>query len=206
MTDARAAGAEAEAADAALMLRVQAHDSGAFGALYDRLGSRAYRLAYAVAADRPRAEDIVEAAFLSVWRGADGFRPEHGTVAAWLMGVVRESAKDSLRRHGQSGGLLRGATDSAVDDGAPAVEDRSSEAVEDAGVEAGGAARLRATLERLPPAQRDVIHLAYFGGLTSSEIAQALSLPPRTVKGRMRLGLAGLQPHGDPGSRPDGDR
>ena len=85
---------------------------------------------------------------------------------------------------------------SALDERPPAVAVESVEAAEDAGVESPGAARLRATLERLPPAQRDVIHLAYFGGLTSSEIAQTLSLPPGTVKGRMRLGLAGLRPSG----------
>ena len=98
-------GAEA---DAAVMVRVQARDSGAFGALYDRFGTRAYRLAYAVATDRPRAEDIVEAAFLSVWRGADSFTPEHGTVASWLMGVVRGRANDdSLRLHHRSGAPRR---------------------------------------------------------------------------------------------------
>lgn len=195
MTGARTDRAVTDAADVALMVRVEAHDSGALGTLYDRFGSRAYRLAYAVATDRPRAEDIVEAAFLSVWRGADSFTPGHGTVASWLMGVVRQRANDSLRLHDRSGGLPA-VVGSVVDHGPPAVADESVQAAEAVSVESREAAHLRATLERLPPGQRDVIHLAYFGGLTSTEIAQTLSLPPGTVKGRMRLGLAGLRRDG----------
>ena len=130
--------------DAALMFRVQAGDTDAFGALYDRLSPRAYRVAYGVARDHPRAEQIIQEAFLSVWRDREQYRPEQGSVVDWVMGTVQRGA-------------------------------------------------IRDALARLPATERDVIALAYFGELSASEIAQQLSLPVGTVKGRMRFGLDKLQ-------------
>jgi RNA polymerase sigma-70 factor (ECF subfamily) len=139
--------------DADLMLRVQADDAEAFGLLYDRFSSRAYRVAYGATHDRPRAEDIVHDAFFSLWRRRADYRPELGTVTAWVMAAVRH---------------------------------RSIEA-----------AKLRDSLARLPAAERDVIALAFFGELSAAEIAQELTLPLGTVKGRMRLGLEKLNDGSD---------
>ena len=141
----------APATDDALVRRVQEHDAEAFGELYDRFAARAYAVARAISRDGPEAEQVVQEAFLSVWRGRARPRPEHGTVAAWVMGIVREHAVDGDR-------------DEA----------------------------LRRTLDRLPAEQRDVIALAWFGGLSTEEIAAELALPSGTVKGRIRLGLSEL--------------
>lgn len=72
----------------------------AFGALYDRFGTRAYRVAYAISRDGTRAEDIVQEAFLSVWRSRAAYQPQRGPVTGWVMGTVRNRAIDSFRRNG----------------------------------------------------------------------------------------------------------
>lgn len=172
--------------DAALMARVQADDPFAFAALYDRFGRRAYTVAYMVSRDRSRSEEIVQEAFLSVWRARAVYTPRRGTVAAWLMGTVRHRAIDALRRHHRHD--HRRADGDGIDDSLEAPGD-----VEEEVVERDEAARLRSTLARLPDAQREVITLAYFGQLSTSEIADELSLPLGTVKGRMRLGLTKLR-------------
>ena len=191
MTEARTVSADEH--DAALMRRVQADDQAAFGALYDRFGTKAYRVAFSVARDRPRAEDIVQEAFLSVWRSRAGYRPELGTVVGWIMHTVRNRAIDSLRRNGRHDDRRAPGGDQEIDDRLIAPG-----SVEDTVGERDQAARLRRTLARLPAAQRDVIALAYFGELSTSEIARQLSLPLGTVKGRMRLGLDKLRADGPP--------
>lgn len=174
--------ASAAADDAALMVRVQADDCDAFGMLYDRFAIRAYGVARAVCADDSRAEDIVREAFLSVWRGRASYRPEDGSLVGWVMGIVQQRAIDALR----SGN--RRPADGHIDDRLAAPG-----STQDTVVEREQAARLGSTLARLPAAQRDVIILAYFGNLSTSEIARDLSLPVGTVNGRMRLGLSKLR-------------
>ena len=176
---------EADEADAALMVRVQDDVPEAFGALYDRFGARALRLASATTRDTARAEDIVQDAFLSVWRSRAGYRPDYGSVGGWIMGVVRNRAIDAHRRHS------RHDTRRADEQYADAQAARGS--LDESVGERDDAARLRAALARLPDAQRDVITLAYFGELSATEIASELSLPLGTVKGRMRLGLDKLR-------------
>ena len=185
MTGARAPVAPGALDDAQLMLRVQAGDSDAFDALYDRFASRAHALARAVGRDA-HADDIVQEAFLTVWRSRAAFRAERGTVLAWVMGTVRRRAIDSVRGQGRHDRRRAGEDD---------MEERlpASGSVEEDVADRDQAARLRETLARLPAAQRDVITLAYFGDLSTSEIATELSLPLGTVKGRMRLGLCKLR-------------
>lgn len=181
----------ADQTDAELMLRVQADDSAAFGELYDRLAARAFRVADAIARDPARTGDMVEEAFLAVWRSRARFRPEHGTVAAWVMGTVRHRAIEAPRQQDRHD--RRRTDDEHIDERVPApggVEDRNGEHDE--------AARVRTTLARLPAAQRDVIALAYFGELSTTEIARELSLPLGTVTGRIRLGLDQLRDDATP--------
>ena len=176
----------APVADADLMRRAQSGDSDAFGVLYDRLGTRAYRLAYAIARDDSRAEDIVQEAFMSVWRSRASYRPEAGSVVGWVLGTVRHRAIDAVRVHSRHDS--RRAYDDQLDQQVPEPGN-----LEETAAERDQAAQLRDTLARLPAAQRDVITLAYFGELSASEIADELSLPLGTVKGRMRLGLNKLR-------------
>lgn len=181
----------AELDDANLMLRVQADDPEAFGALYDRFGSRAYRVAYAIARDSSRAEDVVQEAFLSIWRSRASYQPGRGAVVAWVLGTVRNRAIDSGRRAGRHDN--RRSDDERIEETLQAPG-----SLEQTTVERDQAARLRGALAELPDAQREVIALAYFGELSTSEIAGELALPMGTIKGRMRLGLQKLriaEPH-----------
>ena len=178
---------DVDEADKALMRRVQADDPDAFGALYDRFSARAYRVAAGIAHNRSHAEDMVQEAFVTLWRSRGRYHPEYGTVAGWVMMTVRHRAIDWLRvqtRHD----ARRDGTDHAVDERLP-----TAEVMEDKVAERDAAARLRTTLATLPAAQRDIIALAYFGELSATEIADRLSLPLGTVKGRMRLGLDKLR-------------
>lgn len=168
------------------MARVQAGDGEAFSALYNRYASRAHRVACAVGIDVGRAEDVVQEAFLSIWRGRAGYRPHHGSLDGWVLRTVRHRAIDSLRSHGRHD--RRRAADEPIDERL-----RAPGSVEDAIGDRDVAARLRTTLSRLPAGQRHVIALAYLGGLSTSEIARELSLPLGTVKGRLRLGLMKLR-------------
>ncbi len=177
----------ADLGDEELMLRVQADQPDAFGELFDRFGTRAYRVAYAIEHNGTRAEDIVQDAFLSIWRARASYQPERGSVIAWVIGIVRNRALDSLRRHGRHDNRRAGGEHMLERLQAPG-------STEQATGERDEAAHLRGVLAQLPEAQREVIALAYFGELSTTEIASELVLPLGTVKGRMRLGLEKLRP------------
>lgn len=172
--------------DHALMLLVQGNDQEAFGVLHDRLVRRALFVAHALHVRGDRVEDVVQEAFLSVWRARASYCQERGRVHAWVLAIVRSRAIDSMRRHGRHDRVYNG-----CDELIAAMPDSAD--VEAEGVERGDAGALRAALARLPLAQREVIALAYFGKLTHVEIARELSLPLGTIKGRMRLGLNQLR-------------
>lgn len=173
--------------DQELMGRVQAaEDVAAFGSLYDRHATRAYRIAWSVCGDAHRAEEAVQDGFLSIWRSRKRYRAERGSFQAWSMTLIRHAAIDTLRREraARRPRLVDQKTD-APDLAAPSPQDR---------VVAGDRAdALRMALTQLPAAQAEVIQLAFFGELTHSEIADQLALPMGTVKGRMRLGLERLR-------------
>ena len=171
--------------DLQLMERIVTGDDEAFVKLYDRYGARAYRVARSVCRDDGRAEDSVQEAFISLWRSPASYQPARGTVASWLLVVVRNRAIDLSRRHGKEADHR---ADPDLLDTRHAAGDVAAEAVASA-----DAPHLRALLARLPDAQQEVIVLAYYGQLTHAEIADRLELPPGTVKGRMRLGLQKLR-------------
>jgi len=169
-------------ADEELMLLVQGADPRAFEVLYDRHGGAAFSLAYRMVGNRTAAEDIVQEAFLSIWRSRIRFQRERGSVRTWVLGIVHHRAIDALRRnvvHERRRASAEG------------IEERF-EAKELTDVEAARreeAQTLRAALEDLPDEQSRVIELAYFGGFTHTQIAEILEQPVGTIKGRMRLGL-----------------
>ena len=174
----------ADESDEHLMDRVQADDTAAFGELYDRHASRAFRVAQSVCRDAGRAEDAVQEGFLSIWRSRSSYRSGQGSFKAWAMQVTRNRAIDSIRREKSRVALAELEAD-PVDSTAATVSDRVVARSE------GDA--LREALLRLPDVQSEVITLAFFGQLSHSEIAARLSLPPGTVKGRIRLGLEKLR-------------
>jgi RNA polymerase sigma-70 factor, ECF subfamily len=170
-------------ADEDLMTLVERKDPVAFELLYDRHGGAAYSLAHRIVGDAQGAEDVTQEAFLSIWRSGARFDPARGSVRSWTLGVVRNRSIDALRR--QSGRAPK----LDLDDDAALAAQPGGELTDAEAIRRDTARRVRGALRELPEEQSEVIGLAYFGGFTHSEIAQILSMPLGTVKGRMRLGL-----------------
>ena len=171
--------------DEALLAAVQRRDERAIAALYDRYGGLAFGLAYRILDDRGAAEDVVQDAFMSVWRRAVSFQLDRGSVRTWLLSIVHHRAIDRLR--GAAGKTRRDAPLDEVDRIAQ-VDDPWREV----SIRVQGDV-LKRGLATLPEAQRQTIELAYFGGYTQQEIATAMDVPVGTVKGRMRIGLQKLR-------------
>lgn len=168
--------------DEDLVARLTGRDTDAFAALYDRHSRMAFGLAYRLLNDPSGAEDVVQEAFLSLWRQAETFRPDRAAVKTWLLSIVHHRAVDRLRRS-----TSREVSDTILDE-------RIERADENVDVEHQVSQELEATQVRqalltLPPDQRRAIELAYFGGHSHSEIARMLDVPIGTVKGRLRIGL-----------------
>jgi len=161
---------------------VQSGDPRAFEVLYDRHGGAAFSLAYRMVGKRAVAEDIVQEAFLSIWRSKVRYEREKGSVRTWVLGIVHHRTIDALRRN-----LVHERRRASAE----GLEERQ-EAKELTDVEAARreeAREVRAALQALPGEQSRVIELAYYGGFTHTQIAEMLEMPVGTVKGRMRLGL-----------------
>ena len=165
-----------------ISLVYQARDSEAFATLYDRHSRAAYSLAYRMMGERQAAEDLVQEAFLKLWRGAaSSYRPERGSVRSWLLAIVHNRAIDQLRSSAS-----RRRTQEKVEATAPRFQ--PSEAFKESWRNVQRE-QVREALKGLPEEQLKVLELAYFSGYTHVEIAGLLDLPLGTVKGRMRLGL-----------------
>jgi RNA polymerase sigma-70 factor, ECF subfamily len=170
--------------DEELMPLVGEKDPEAFEVFYDRHGGAAYSLAYRIVGDRTSAEDVTQEAFLSIWRSGARYDRARGSVRAWTLGIVRNRAIDALRR--QAAGRAPKLT---FDDEAALEQRPSPDLTDEQALQRDEAQRLRGALSELPGEQSKVIELAYFGGFSHSEIAEMLSMPLGTVKGRMRLGI-----------------
>jgi RNA polymerase sigma-70 factor, ECF subfamily len=173
-------------ADEELMDLVRTSDAAAFSAIYDRHSAAAYSLAYRMVGRKNQAEDVVQEAFLSLWRASGRYDVNRGSVRTWILGIVHNRAIDSLRRATVHDS--RRASDEGIEERFEASDRTDLEAARR--TEAG---EIRDALTTLPPDQLKVIELAYFGGFTHSEIAEMLNTPLGTVKGRMRLGLEKLR-------------
>jgi len=174
-------------ADAALVLAIGRRDDAALAELYDRYGRLAFALAYRLLGERGAAEDVVQDAFLAVWRHAERYRPDRGAPRSWLMTIVHHAAID--RRRGRQ---RREHGDVPLDDVAFGLESDEADTFETVaqGIEAE---QIRRALADLPAEQQQAIELAYFGGLTQQEIAARTGAPLGTIKGRIRLGLGKLR-------------
>jgi RNA polymerase sigma-70 factor (ECF subfamily) len=169
-------------ADEELMLVVQDGDPRAFEVLYDRHGGAAFSLAYRMVGTRAIAEDIVQEAFLSIWRSRVRYERARGSVRTWVLGIVHHRTIDALRRN-----LVHERRRASAE----GIEQRHQpdELTEVEAVRRQEAREVRAALSALPGEQARVIELAYYGGFTHTQIAEMLEMPVGTVKGRMRLGL-----------------
>jgi RNA polymerase sigma-70 factor (ECF subfamily) len=175
-----------ELADEELMQLVYRSSADAFEVLYDRHADTAFSLALRICRQRAPAEDVVQEAFLSVWRSRARYDRSRGSVRTWLLGVVHNRAIDAIRRR-----TVRERSiifDEGAHERVPATERTEVEVAR-----REEAREVREALEELPEEQSRVIELAYFGGLTHVQIASMLDTPVGTVKGRMRLGLAKMR-------------
>ncbi len=164
-------------------------DAEAFAGLYDRHGRAAYSLAYRMMGERQAAEDLVQDAFLNVWRAAGSYRAEKGSVRTWVLSIVHNRGIDQLR----ATATRRRTQDKAeVEASASQPSEAFSETWRNSQRE-----QVREALRVLPSEQVQVLKLAYYSGYTHTEIAELLDLPLGTVKGRMRLGLKKIREHFD---------
>lgn len=174
----------AELSDEQLVHRLIAGQPEAMAELYDRYGDPAYALALRITGDDARAEDVVQEAFVKIWRQAARFDSQRGSLRAWVMAVVRNQALDVFRgragRERREVDLDQIGPDARVCDPWPHVSASLLRS------------RVRTALCSLPPEQRQVVELSYFSGLTCREIGNMLGLPLGTVKSRLRLGMEKL--------------
>jgi RNA polymerase sigma-70 factor (ECF subfamily) len=176
-------------ADEDLISLVEANDAQAFAVLYDRHSRAAYSLAYRMMGKRQAAEDLVQDAFLKVWRAAGSYRAERGSVRTWLLSIVHNRGIDQLRSlasHRRTQDRIEASAPKSQPSEAFAESWRNSQSEQ-----------VREALKTLPPEQLKILELAYFSGYTHAEIAKLLGLPLGTVKGRMRLGLKKVRDYFD---------
>jgi RNA polymerase sigma-70 factor (ECF subfamily) len=173
-------------ADEDLMQLLRRGDPRAFEAVYERHSAAAFSLAYRMVGRGNVAEDVVQEAFLSIWRSGARYERARGSVRTWVLGIVHHRAIDQLRR--SSVHDKRRASDEGIEERLESGERTDVEVAR-----RDEAETIRSAMETLPPEQSHVIELAYFGGFTHTEIADILETPVGTVKGRMRLGLEKLR-------------
>jgi RNA polymerase sigma-70 factor (ECF subfamily) len=176
-------------ADEDLLSFVGQGDSEAFTILYDRYGRAAFSLAYRVMGERQAAEDLVQDAFLKLWRSATSYRSERSGVGTWLFSIVRNRGIDQLRSHAsrrRTQDRLEAFTPRSQPSEASAETWRNSQRD-----------RVRDALNTLPPEQLKVLELAYFSGYTHVQVSELLDVPLGTIKGRMRLGLKKMRVYFD---------
>jgi RNA polymerase sigma-70 factor, ECF subfamily len=167
----------------ALIAEVSRGDERALAQFYDRTSGLVYGLALRIVREPSAAEDIMLEVYLQVWRTAQSFDAGRGTVSSWLVTLVRSRAIDWLRSRQARGANLEQPLDNVLtlSDHRPSPE-RASE-------QAGRVRIIREALSGLVPEQRKAIELAYFSGLSQSEIAAQTGLPLGTVKTRIRRGM-----------------
>jgi RNA polymerase sigma-70 factor (ECF subfamily) len=185
--------------DQALLAKVADGDSRALDALYDRYARVVYGVALRILGEAELAEDVVQETFWRVWRRARTFQSGRGKVAGWIFGIAHNLSVDELRRQRSrprpvydtdETPVLRDREDSRMDVEADALEKERGQLI-------------NAALRQISADQREALELAYFGGLSQSEIAERLQSPIGTIKTRIRLGLRKLRELLTQDMRPD---
>ena len=168
-----------ETTDAELLTRVAQRDREAFELLYQRYVRSVFGLALRRLRDRQRAEDAVQETFAAVWRSASSYKPERGPAAPWLYAVARNAIVDRFRARLDPAGEVPDIV--SAEPGPPERAESSFVSWQ-----------VHRALEELPPREREVIELAYWSGLSQTEVAEYLHIPLGTVKTRTRSALARL--------------
>jgi RNA polymerase sigma-70 factor, ECF subfamily len=173
--------------DDQLLAALAQRDLNALEELYDRYSKVAYSLAYRIVGDRGNAEDVVQDAFLSVWRQAGTYKRDRGAARTWLMSIVHHRSIDRLRSGASSSNTM------PYDELPESSEETTKPSIWQLAWNNVRGDMIRRALERLPVEQKKSIELAYFSGYTQAEIAELMGVPLGTVKGRMRIGLQKLR-------------
>jgi len=184
----RNAESQDEPSDEALLNAIAGGAVWAMDSLYQRYSRILYSLAYRMVADHQVAEDLLQDAFLAVWRRATTYSPQTGAARSWLISILHHRTIDYLRR------VRRRSTIQET----PLEELELNESIAypdawDAAWQSVKSSHVRAALMKIPAEQRLVIELAYFQGWTHAEIAEGTQIPLGTIKARMRLGLLHLK-------------
>jgi RNA polymerase sigma-70 factor (ECF subfamily) len=184
----RDAESQNEPSDEALLNAIADGAVWAMESLYQRYSRILYSLAYRMVADHQVAEDLLQDAFLAVWRRATTYSPQTGAARSWLISILHHRTIDYLRRVRRRSTIQE----------APLEELELNESIAhpdawDAAWQSVKSSHVRAALMKIPAEQRLVIELAYFQGWTHSEIAEGTQIPLGTIKARMRLGLLHLK-------------
>jgi RNA polymerase sigma-70 factor (ECF subfamily) len=170
--------------DEDLIASIQRKDVQALEMLYDRYRVVAYSLALRMLSSATDAEEVVQEAFLSVWRSAATYRPERSNGRSWLLSIVHHKSIDKLR--GRQSRIQGVALEEGM--GVPDSQDVWREVSQNLTGD-----DVKRALAELPAEQRETIELAYYKGYTHSQIAELMQVPLGTVKGRMRIGLHKLK-------------
>lgn len=178
----------AESTDAELVDRMAAGDSMAFARLYDRYGRQSFSLAKRICVAQELAEEVVQEAFLALWREPSRFDSSRASFATWLMTLVHHRSVDAVRREGAQRRRATAATEQSAGRGETTVTAAEDDAL--SGIVGG---KVREALGRLPEEQRRILSLAYFGGYTQCEVAALTGVPLGTVKSRTFAALRRLR-------------
>jgi RNA polymerase sigma-70 factor, ECF subfamily len=174
------ADSNAITSDLKLVTAIRSADQAAMAVLYDRYSSLVYSVALRVLHDTGAAEDVLQDIFMQIWRNPGAFDASRGSMAAWLAVIARNRAIDALRHR---------RPENDIEDVAVSVEhDLASEADRSRAMD-----KVRGALQTMPAPQRSALEMAYFEGLTHSEIAKKTGEPLGTVKTRIRAGLLSLR-------------
>ncbi len=168
-----------------LIQKVANQDRDAFSQLYDRFSNLVFTLAIRMLKVRSDAEDLLQEVFVQVWRQAQSYSVQRGSPEAWIVNIARSRAIDKIRS------IRRMEKSFVLTDDPARVE--SSDNVESSAAESEARMAMNSALANLPETQRKVLELAYFDGLTQTEIANRLAEPLGTVKTRMRSGIQRLR-------------
>ena len=171
--------------DRALIARLQRRDPQALAELYDRYGRAAYSLVLRIVRDKAIAEDLVQETFLRVWNRVHSMDTERGAIGPWLLAIARNRAIDYLR---SSAGRERNAVELDESDHAPLYREMEAEILI-----SDQARRVKAAMDKLAPNYRTVMELAYFEGLSQSEMSVKMGQPLGTIKTWVRTALQSLR-------------
>lgn len=180
MSSAPSAKDQPQMTDSMLMARIRTGDEDALATLHDRYASVVYSVALRVLGETTQAEDILQDIFIQLWRNPQRFDASRGSLGAWLAVIARHRAIDHLRRR---------RPESDIEDVVISVDTRLEQSTD----RTMAIAKIRAAVERLPAEQRQPLELAFFQGLTHSEIADKTGEPLGTIKTRIRSALLALR-------------